>query len=264
MTGRWTEGNRARIADLTASVENRLNAAPVGPDIMELALTSGEATPMGDFPASPVRYRSIWWVRTGMLWRAVDDHAQAQFDEDADRYQLAIASVDGLTAMALAHPVSQQRLLEFVRQVTVEDLPERVKRPKGAAALWTRLDAPAGCGAWVVAWPPGATSDWHHHGEAIGAFSVLDGGLEFAERTIPTERASAEYADLPEVVRSVHAGQARGIAVGQGHLLRNPADRRTGRWTLSAHAGWLVHPLSCHSHVAGAIRAETVAPRSAA
>ncbi|MGW6790751.1 hypothetical protein [Streptomyces chartreusis] len=188
----------------------------------------------------------------------MDDHGQAQFDEDADRYRLAIASVDGLTSMALAHPVSSEQLLEYVAHLSLQDLPEQVKAAQGPTAVWGQMDAPVGCGAWAVAWPPGATADLHHHGEGLAAFAVMEGELEYAEqRTLTPENPAGEARDLPTVPRLMKVGECLGIGAGRGHLLRNPGDR----WALSVHVGWLVHPLSCHDHVPGAILVEDAAGR---
>ncbi|WP_406257172.1 hypothetical protein [Streptomyces chartreusis] len=225
---------------------------------MDQALESGGAARLGDFPDTPVRYRGIWWVQVGGYWRAVDDHAQAQFDEDADRYQLAIASVDGLTSMALAHPVSREQLLDYVARLSLRDLPEQVRVAQGATAVWGQLEAPVGCGAWAVAWPPGATADWHHHGEGLAAFAVMEGELEYTEqRSLTAENPDDEARDLPAVPRRVKVGECLGIGAGRSHLLHNPADS----WVLSVHVGWLVHPLSCHDHVPGAILVEDAAGR---
>ncbi|MGW1365155.1 hypothetical protein ACWCQP_48305 [Streptomyces chartreusis] len=256
MAGLWTDGQRARLEDLASSVESRLSAAPVDAVVMDHAFESGGAARLGDFPDTPVRYRGIWWIRVGEYWRAVDDHDQAQFDEDADRYQLAIAAVDGLTSIALAHPVSSEQLLEYVARLSIQDLPEQVQAAQGPAAVWGQLEAPVGCGAWAVAWPPGATADWHHHGEGLAAFAVMKGELDYTEqRTLPPENPDDEARDLPTLPRLMKAGECLGIGAGRSHLLRNPGDR----WTLSVHVGWLVHPLSCHDHVPGAILVENAA-----
>ena len=259
MAGLWTDGQRARLEGLAASVESRLSAAPVDAGLMDQALMSGAAVRLGDFPDTPVRHRSIWWVRTGEVWRAVDDHAQAQFDEDAERYRLALASVDGLAAVALAHPVSQEQLLGYVARISVLDVPAEIRTRQSTVAVWAQLDAPVGCGAWAVAWPPGTSADWHQHGEAIGALTVLDGELEFAESAPAGKTTVSATITSTAAPRRVRVGECVGIAAGQGHRVSNSGGTQGDRWALSVHVGWLVYPFSCHDHVSGAITVDDAA-----
>ena len=263
MAGLWTDGQRARLADLTASAANRMNTAPMNQEDMDRALSTGDATALGDFPGAPVRFQSIWRVKSGSVWRAVDDDTQALFNRDADRYQLAVAAMDGLAAVALAHPVSAQQLAEFVAAVSVNDLPERMRTREGSVALWGKLDAPVGCGAWAVAWPPGAVAARHHHGASLAAFAVLEGELT-VEEAMPVGEAASKAEGPAAAARRLGAGEVHGLGAGVGHQLRNLGGPGADQWAFTAHAGWLVHPSSCHAHVPGAVGAVDLFRRDAA
>ncbi|GGV56543.1 cupin domain-containing protein [Streptomyces spectabilis] len=243
MVGLGTE-QRARLAELAASVEGRLRSAPVAAEAMARAVEAGEAGRLGDFPGAPVRYRKLWWVRTDAVWRVVDDHAQAQFDEDLQRYRLAVAAVDGLAKIALVHPVARRDLVDYVERCAFADVPPTCREAAGDEVRWARLDAPVGCGGWAVSWPPGATTPWHQHGEALGAFAVLDGELEFVERV--EDGNDGQQADMDSLVL---AGESSTIEAGRVHRLTNAGGARGERRALSVHVSWLVHPWSCHDHV---------------
>jgi mannose-6-phosphate isomerase-like protein (cupin superfamily) len=42
---------------------------------------------------------------------------------------------------------------------------------------WQRVGQADGADLWLITWPPGASTGWHDHGAASGAFVVLHGSL---------------------------------------------------------------------------------------
>ena len=61
-------------------------------------------------------------------------------------------------------------------RATDPDLP-RLLDPAPNERAWQRLSSTEDVELWLIAWPPGASTDWHDHGVAAGAFTVLCGQL---------------------------------------------------------------------------------------
>ncbi len=74
---------------------------------------------------------------------------------------------------------------------------------------WARVGANSELELWLIGWPPGARTDWHDHGSASGAFTVLRGSL--VEHSL---RSGLES-------RRLEVGEARIFGVGHAHDVRN-------------------------------------------
>lgn len=98
-------------------------------------------------------------------------------------------------------------------------LPELVE-PHESERTWTRLPSPAGLEFWLIAWPAGAGTDWHDHGPAAGAFTVLSGSL--VEHTFNGGLQLVDH----------RVGDGRAFPAGYAHNVRN----ESGRPALSLHA----------------------------
>ena len=85
---------------------------------------------------------------------------------------------------------------------------------------WTRLLVTDDIELWLISWPPGARTDWHDHGTAAGAFTVLQGSL--------LEHSWAGALQLLDL----GPGDARAFAAGHAHDVRNVSDEPA----LSLHA----------------------------
>jgi quercetin dioxygenase-like cupin family protein len=49
--------------------------------------------------------------------------------------------------------------------------------PHPTQRSWLRLHSTDELELWLISWPPGTRTDWHDHGAARGAFTVLQGSL---------------------------------------------------------------------------------------
>lgn len=120
-------------------------------------------------------------------------------------------------------------------QLTVLPLLETLREHADDPDLYDLLDLSGDAGAereairllatddyelWLISWPPESQTDWHDHGTAAGALTVLHGTL--VEDTFD---GGLQLAD-------VYPGHARAFAAGHAHNLRNAS----GEWALSLHA----------------------------
>ena len=104
-------------------------------------------------------------------------------------------------------------------RATDPDLP-RLLDPAPSERTWRRLPSTDDVELWLIAWPPGASTDWHDHGAAAGAFTVLRGHL--VEHTF---RGGLQLVD--------HAvGEGRAFPAGHAHNVCNESDQPA----LSLHA----------------------------
>lgn len=111
-------------------------------------------------------------------------------------------------------------LLEVVRaQAADPALLDRLD-PAPEDRTWLRLLATPEHELWLIAWPPGAATDWHDHGPSAGAFTVLRGAL--------TEHTFAGGLQLFDI----RPGDARSFAPGYAHDVRNEGSEPA----LSLHA----------------------------
>ncbi len=83
-----------------------------------------------------------------------------------------------------------------------------------------QLIATADLELWLNSWPPGSRTEWHDHGEAAGAYTVLRGAL-----VEHSWHGALQLHDLGP-------GDARAFAAGHAHDVRNASDRSA----LSLHA----------------------------
>ena len=103
-------------------------------------------------------------------------------------------------------------LLEVVRaQAADPDLLDLLE-PAPEDRTWTRLLATPEHELWLIAWPPGAATDWHDHGTSAGAFTVLRGTL--TEHSFPGCLH----------IQQLGVGDARGFGAGYAHDVRNETD----------------------------------------
>jgi hypothetical protein len=64
-----------------------------------------------------------------------------------------------------------------VRRIASQPQLWRPKVAFSADRAWTRLAAPAGVDAWLLTWLPSQRNDLHDHGDAAGAYAVVEGTL---------------------------------------------------------------------------------------
>ncbi|HWU21482.1 MAG TPA: cysteine dioxygenase family protein [Nocardioides sp.] len=111
-------------------------------------------------------------------------------------------------------------LLEAVRaQAADPDLLDLLD-PAPEDRTWVRLLATPEHELWLIAWPPGVSTDWHDHGTSAGALTVLRGTL--TEHSFP---GCLHIQDLA-------AGDGRAFGPGYAHDVRNEGDEPA----LSLHA----------------------------
>ena len=92
--------------------------------------------------------------------------------------------------------------------------------PHETERTWTRVRTTRDLELWLISWPPGTHTDWHDHGSASGAFTVLDGTL-------------VEHSwDGALRLRDLAAGQTRAFGAGHVHDVWNVS----GQPALSLHA----------------------------
>jgi mannose-6-phosphate isomerase-like protein (cupin superfamily) len=89
-----------------------------------------------------------------------------------------------------------------------------------AERQWTRLISTDDFQLWLIVWPPGASTGWHDHGTASGAFTTLRGHL--------VEHSWDEARQLLEL----GPGDARAFSSSHVHDVRNESDQPA----LSLHA----------------------------
>jgi quercetin dioxygenase-like cupin family protein len=77
---------------------------------------------------------------------------------------------------------------------------------------WQRVRSSADLELWLISWPPGSRTDWHDHGPAAGAFTVLRGGL-----VEHSWRGALRLHDLGP-------GDSRAFPAGYVHDVRNTAE----------------------------------------
>lgn len=85
---------------------------------------------------------------------------------------------------------------------------------------WLRLPSTDNLELWLIAWPPHSRTDWHDHGPAAGAFTVLQGSL-----VEHSWHGSLQLSD-------VGPDDARAFAAGHVHDVRNASAEPA----LSLHA----------------------------
>jgi predicted metal-dependent enzyme (double-stranded beta helix superfamily) len=75
-----------------------------------------------------------------------------------------------------------------------------------------RLELTDDLEVWLLSWLPGQGTGFHDHGEAVGAFTVAQGGL--TERTVPARQARSRS-------RLYQAGQVRPFGAAHIHDVVN-------------------------------------------
>lgn len=81
---------------------------------------------------------------------------------------------------------------------------------------YARLPTDAGTEAWLLTWLPGQGTGLHDHGDAAGAFVVVDGSLR--ETTVVPRSAGG----VRDVVRTLGTGEVRPFIAGHVHDVTNP------------------------------------------
>ena len=111
-------------------------------------------------------------------------------------------------------------LLETLRDRAVDpDLLHRLDHHPTERS-WLQLPSTDDLALWLIAWPPGSGTDWHDHGSASGAFTVLRGSL-------------MEYSWQGALqLHDMRAGHSRAFAAGHIHDVRNTSAEPA----LSLHA----------------------------
>ena len=84
--------------------------------------------------------------------------------------------------------------------------------PDATERTWTRLPSPDDLELWLLSWPAGASTDWHDHGPAAGAFTVLRGSL--VEHTFNGGLQLVDH----------RVGEGRAFPAGYAHNVRNESD----------------------------------------
>ncbi|MFE2852698.1 hypothetical protein ACFXJO_16405 [Streptomyces lavendulae] len=77
---------------LRDSAQQRVLTAPMPTPAMDQLLAEGKADAMGPFEGSPIRYMNRWWRQSEQGWVALDESATSQLDQQAERYQAAVAT----------------------------------------------------------------------------------------------------------------------------------------------------------------------------
>jgi hypothetical protein len=117
---------------------------------------------------------------------------------------------------------------QAARVLSQQELADKVRELAGHPAEWVsrvRLDAEGrwyeqirgdGCyEIWLISWLPGQSTEFHDHGDANGAFSVVWGALD--ESVVP--RRGTEV-----TVRPVTQGVVRAFGPHYVHDVRNSTD----------------------------------------
>lgn len=111
-------------------------------------------------------------------------------------------------------------LLETLREYAADPDLHDLLNPHPTEREWTRLLSTDDLQLWLISWPPGASTGWHDHGTASGAFITLRGAL--VEHTWDDDVQRLDLA----------AGDSRAFSSGHVHEVRNESDRPA----LSLHA----------------------------
>jgi predicted metal-dependent enzyme (double-stranded beta helix superfamily) len=111
-------------------------------------------------------------------------------------------------------------LLETLRTHAADPDLLHLLEPHPRERQWVLLLSTDDVQLWLIAWPPGASTGWHDHGNAHGAFTTLQGAL-------------VEHSWDDDVQRlELGPGDARAFSSGHVHDVRNDSDRPA----LSLHA----------------------------
>ena len=111
-------------------------------------------------------------------------------------------------------------LLETLRDLADDADLHHLLDPSPTEREWTLLISTDDLQVWLISWPPGASTGWHDHGTASGAFTTLRGNL-------------VEHSWDDDVQRlELGPGDARAFSSGHVHDVRNDSDRPA----LSLHA----------------------------
>lgn len=113
----------------------------------------------------------------------------------------------------MAHSTVTLPLLETLRdQARDPGLLDLVQRHPTERS-WLQLPSNPDLTLWLIAWPPGTSTDWHDHGPASGAFVVLEGTL-------------VEHSWLGALrVCRLGVGDSREFAADHVHDVRNTSAR---------------------------------------
>ncbi|MCL2541714.1 MAG: cysteine dioxygenase family protein [Nocardioidaceae bacterium] len=111
-------------------------------------------------------------------------------------------------------------LLEVVRDQAADPALLDLLDPAPEDRIRLRLVTTPEYELWLIAWPPGAATEWHDHGASAGALTVLRGTL--------TEHAFPGCLHLEEL----GPGDVRAFRPGYAHDVRNAS----GEPALSLHA----------------------------
>jgi quercetin dioxygenase-like cupin family protein len=68
-------------------------------------------------------------------------------------------------------------LLDTLAHHAADPQLHRLLTPHPTERTWRRILATHHIELWLISWPPGASTDWHDHGSAQGAFTVVEGRL---------------------------------------------------------------------------------------
>jgi predicted metal-dependent enzyme (double-stranded beta helix superfamily) len=106
----------------------------------------------------------------------------------------------------------------LVRRVAAEPTRwrERVRYGQGDERWYAKLDVDPEHEVWLISWLPGQGTGLHDHGEALGAFAVIQGAL--TESTLAPGTAPGT---VRRVRRTFAAGQVRGFGYEHIHDVGN-------------------------------------------
>lgn len=68
-------------------------------------------------------------------------------------------------------------LLQALREHAAEPDLDQLVDVHATERRWLELASTPDLQVWLISWPPGATTGWHDHGEAHGAFTTIRGRL---------------------------------------------------------------------------------------
>jgi len=115
-----------------------------------------------------------------------------------------------------APPINPRRLPELAAELAArrDRWPSEI-RFDPQRRWYGRVSADGDVNAWLLTWLPGQSTGLHDHGDAAGAFAVVDGVLHESAVTLSPNRG------LRDVTRAFKAGQVRPFGSWHVHDMVN-------------------------------------------